>query len=130
MTPSEIKTILADKRILFVEDEKSLQDSAGATLKGVCKEVIIADDGKIGLEIFNQRKDIDLILSDINMPNMSGTDLLKNIRKTGSNIPFVFMTAYTDKEKMDVAIEYSADSYAVKPIDIRNLLETIAMVFK
>lgn len=129
MTPKEIKAILSDKVILFVEDEKSLQESASMVLKEICKELIVADDGKIGLNAFNQRKDIDIILSDINMPNMTGIELLKNVRNSGSNVPFFFMTAYTDKDKMDQAIEYNADGYAVKPLDLRKLLESISMVF-
>ena len=129
MTPKEIKAILSDKVILFVEDEKSLQESASMVLKEICKELIVADDGKIGLNAFNQRKDIDIILSDINMPNMTGIELLKNVRNSGSSVPFFFMTAYTDKDKMDQAIEYNADGYAVKPLDLRKLLETISMVF-
>ncbi len=129
MTPSEIKAILSDKVILFVEDEKSLQESASMVLKEICKELIVADDGKIGLDFFNQRKDINIILSDINMPNMTGIELLKNVRNSGSNIPFFFMTAYTDKDKMDQAIEYNADGYAVKPLDLRKLLESISLVF-
>ncbi len=129
MTPSEIKAILSDKVILFVEDEKSLQASASMVLKEICKELIVADDGKIGLDFFNQRKDINIILSDINMPNMTGIELLKNVRNSGSNIPFFFMTAYTDKDKMDQAIEYNADGYAVKPLDLRKLLESISLVF-
>lgn len=129
MTPSQIKTILSDKVILFVEDEKSLQESASIILKEICKELIVADDGKLGLNVFNQRKDVDIILSDINMPNMSGIELLKNVRNSGSNIPFFFMTAYTDKDKMDQAIEYNADGYAVKPLDLRKFLESISLVF-
>lgn len=129
MTPSEIKAILSDKVILFVEDEKSLQESSGMVLREICKELIVADDGKIGLNIFNQRKDIDIILSDINMPNMTGIEFLKNVRNSGSSIPFFFMTAHTDKEKMDQAIDYNADGYAVKPLDLRKLLESISLVF-
>lgn len=129
MTPSEIKAILSDKVILFVEDEKSLQESASMVLKEICKELIVADDGKIGLNFFNQRKDISIILSDINMPNMTGIELLKNVRNSGSNVPFFFMTAYTDKDKMDQAIEYNADGYAVKPLDLRKFLENISLVF-
>jgi len=129
MTPSEIKAILSDKVILFVEDEKSLQESSSTVLKEICKELIVADDGKLGLNAFNQRKDIDIILSDINMPNMTGIELLKNVRNSGSNVPFFFMTAYTDKEKMDQAIDYNADGYAVKPLDLRKLLESISLVF-
>lgn len=128
MQINEIKSALQNVTLLFVEDEESLRRTAGMGLKNVFREVILASDGQEALDILNQRRDIDVILSDINMPRLSGTDLLKKIRGNGNNIPFVFMTAYTDKDKMDLAIEYNADGYVVKPLDLKAVMIELAKI--
>ncbi|MEA3352622.1 MAG: response regulator [Campylobacterota bacterium] len=122
--------ILKNITLLFVEDDKNLRDVGIATLGKIFKEVILAEDGVEAYNILQKRDDIDIIVSDINMPNMTGTELLIKIRGEGCDKPFIFMTAHTEKEKMDIAIAHKADNYIVKPLNVRVLLDEIVDILE
>ena len=72
--------------------------------------------------------DLVLILSDINMPGMSGLDLLKEIRSLRPTLPVFMITAYDDREKYETAMANGADDYIAKPIDFARLKEKILAV--
>ncbi|MEA3289350.1 MAG: response regulator [Campylobacterota bacterium] len=117
---------LKNVTLLFVEDDKSLRDVGISTLGKIFKEVIPAEDGVEAYNILQRRmNEIDIIVSDINMPKMTGTDFLVKIRGEGCDKPFIFMTAHTEKDKMDIAIAHKADNYIVKPLNIKVLIEEI-----
>lgn len=65
--------------------------------------------------------DLVLILSDINMPGMSGLDLLREIRVVRPQLPVFMITAYGDQEKYDSAMAFGANDYIAKPIDFGEL---------
>lgn len=112
--------------VLYVEDEKFLQDSIYQNLSPFVKEIIVANDGKEGLDLFNERKDdIDLVISDILMPHMNGIEMIDEIRKMDKDVPIIYTTAFNDSEYMKRTIEQSVVSYIIKPIDIELLLEGI-----
>ncbi|MEA2100259.1 MAG: response regulator [Campylobacterota bacterium] len=77
--------------ILYVEDEFSLQEDVYQNILPFVKEVITASDGRDGLESYLQNKDkIDLVVSDILMPNMTGIEMNDEIRKIDSGIPIIY----------------------------------------
>lgn len=65
--------------------------------------------------------DVVLILSDINMPDMSGLELLRRIKETRNELKVFMITAYNDDENYQRAMEYGADEYLTKPIDFEEL---------
>ena len=117
------KKLLKRLKALYVEDDKHIRTELSALLSNFFGKVYTAADGAEGLKIFLENSDdIDVIISDINMPKLTGIEMLKKIRKIDSSLPVVFATAYSDNEFLSDAIKLKVHDYIIKPIDIRNLL--------
>jgi DNA-binding response OmpR family regulator len=123
MNEEKIKNNLAKLTILYVEDEEKIRKSLEKTLKMMFKNVISCEDGKIALEIFENEK-IDIILSDINLPEISGIELSKIIRKKNSNIPIILLTAHTQTDILLEATKLKLVNYLVKPVDFEELFNS------
>lgn len=80
------------KKVLVIEDEEGMRDILKTYLENNGYEVLVAENGKIGLEYFNNNKDISIILLDIMLPDISGWSLLKTIREK-SKVPVMMITA-------------------------------------
>ena len=112
--------------VLYVEDEIRLQEDVYQNILPFVKEILCASNGKEGLETYLQNKDkIDLVVSDILMPKMTGIDMIDEIRKTNLDIPIIYTTAFNDSQYLKKTIEQSVTSYIIKPIDIELLLSSI-----
>jgi len=117
---------LKDITVLYCEDEQYLRDITKNILETFTKKQFIAEDGEIGLELFKHHEDeIDLIVTDINMPKINGLDMTKEIKAINPNIPIVVTTAFSNPEYLLEAIELGVDKYVLKPIDIQKLLTTM-----
>ena len=116
-------TTQAMKKILVVEDEQSLRKDIIEMLTYEGFDVIGAENGRVGIEEA-QRHLPDLIICDIMMPEINGYDVLAELRKEGktATIPFIFLTARTDKLDRRQGMEQGADDYLTKPFAIRELL--------
>lgn len=117
------KSLLKNLSILYVEDDNTIRNELASLLTNFFKKVFTAADGEEGLSTFksNQNK-IDLIISDITMPKLTGIEMLKEIRKFDKEIAVIFTTAYSDKEFLIDSIKLKIFNYIVKPIDIKGLL--------
>ena len=112
--------------ILYVEDEDALRDDVYQNINPFVQEVITANDGLEGLKLYQQnRNKLDLIITDILMPNMTGLEMVDKIREIDSEIPIIYTTAFNDSDYMKKTIEQSIVSYIIKPIDIELLLKGI-----
>ena len=120
------KKILKRLKILYVEDDDSVRNELSSLLSNFFESVYTAVDGKDGLSIYNQKhNEIDIIIADINMPNLTGIEMLEEIRKFDKDIPVIFTTAYSDNKFLSDAIKLKVFEYIVKPIDIRNLVTVL-----
>lgn len=120
------KNVLKELSVLYVEDDSLIRNELSVLLSKFFKNVITASNGLEGLETYTKNKSsIDMIISDINMPELSGIDMVKGIRTIDENVPVVFTTAYSDKEFLVEAIKLKADDYVIKPIDVRNLINVL-----
>lgn len=120
------KTLLKKLSILYVEDDETIRTELASLLGNFFEEVFIASDGVEGLEVYKKnKKKINLIISDITMPKMSGIDMVKEIREFDDDIAIIFATAYSDKEFLIDSIKLKIYNYIIKPIDIRGLLASI-----
>jgi len=118
--------LLKTLTILYVEDEKSLREEVYENLLPFVKNIIKACDGLEGLEAFKKfQNDIDIIISDIMMPNMNGIDMVNNIREIDHHIPVIYTTAFNDNDYLLKTLQQSVTSYILKPIDVELLLESI-----
>jgi len=108
------------KSILYVEDEKAIQEELAEVLENFCDTLYLADDGSIGLEYYKKYKP-DIVVSDIKMPNMDGIEMSKLIKKEDKDVHIVFTTAFSDMEFFQAAIELQVDGYILKPISLDAL---------
>ena len=120
-------SILKNVTILYAEDEKDLREVTHQILKGFTKKQYVAQNGQEGLELFKAHEnEIDLIITDVNMPVMNGLDMVKEIKKININIPIIVATAFSNKEYLLEAIDIGIDKYVLKPIDIAKLLQVMS----
>lgn len=114
--------------ILIVEDESSLSEPLGFLLEREGYEVTIAADGLTALTEFD-RGGPDLILLDLMLPGMSGTEVCREIR-TRSQVPIIMLTAKDSEIDVVVGLELGADDYVTKPYSTRELLARIRAVMR
>ncbi len=111
-------------KVLIVEDEESIVDILSFNLEKVGYDVVVAMDGKSGLEkILSENP--DLVLLDWMLPEMDGIDVCKQARSRGSLVPIVMLTAREDEEDKIAGLESGADDYITKPFAIRELLARV-----
>ncbi len=111
-------------RVLYVEDHPESRKSTLFLLENFFDLVTVAVDGMDGLEKF-QEGQYDLIISDINMPNMNGIEMLTKIKKLDNQIPCILLSAHNDISYFLDAIELSVDGYIVKPVGFKQLINTL-----
>lgn len=120
------KEILKTISVLYVEDENDVREFTSKLLTSLLRKVYVAQDGLEGLKIYEENKDnIDLIVSDINMPKMDGLSMCDAIKKINHEIPLVITSAHNDTNFLRRAIEIGVTTYAMKPIDLYQLIESI-----
>lgn len=123
--------IISTLSILYAEDDESTRESIFPILSKLFKNVFIAKDGMEALEICLQNKEkIDIIVSDINMPKLSGIGMLKEIRKKEVNIPVIFTSAYKEASFLYEAIKLNTSDYLVKPYNVRDLFSKIEHLYQ
>ena len=106
--------------LLYVEDDQSIADITVKILGYFFDTVISAYDGEDGLLKFNENH-IDLIITDINMPNLSGIEMLAKIKKLNSTTPSIIMTAHNEAEYYQSAIGLNVKGYILKPASIKEI---------
>ncbi|MGB5793078.1 diguanylate cyclase [Poseidonibacter sp.] len=120
------KEILAGISILYVEDENDVREFTSKLLSSLVKKVYTAENGLVGLETFIANKDdIDLIVTDINMPKLDGLDMCIKIKEHNEHIPIVVTSAHNDPDFLKRAIDVGVSAYAMKPIDLYQLVDSI-----
>ena len=124
-------------RILVVDDLASLRDVAVAYLNRLgYKNIDCAEDGAAAYQYFLEAKrsqPYGLILSDWNMPNVTGLELLKQVRSSGKEFgttPFILMTTESEKDKVFEAVSSGVSNYIVKPLEQETLKEKMDAVWK
>jgi two-component system response regulator RegX3 len=115
-------------RVLVVEDEESYSDALAYVLRKEGFEVSIADTGPAALEEF-ERAGADIVLLDLMLPGLPGTEVCRRIRAT-SNVPVIMVSAKDDEVDKVVGLELGADDYVTKPYSPRELVARIRAVLR
>lgn len=105
---------MAKGNLLIVDDEEMLVRMLKDTLSMYADQVFTAQDGVIALDIVN-KNEVHCIICDINMPNMNGVEVLKNLRKVNNDVPFIFFTGHGNHSLMVEAAKYGAFDFLDKP---------------
>ena len=113
-------------KILFVEDEEDLITIISDTLTKLQANFQTATNGQIALDKILDNSDFDLVVTDINMPVMSGLELIEKVQETNKDLPFIIMSAHTEPEYIKKAEELGIDNYLLKPFDFIKFINLVA----
>lgn len=119
---------MAGKRILVVEDDKTLLDVLKYNLTREGYEVVIATDGVQGLEVARSERP-DLVILDIMLPKLDGFEVCRILRKE-MIIPVLMLTAKVSEVDKVVGLEIGADDYMTKPFSLRELLARVRALLR
>lgn len=111
-------------KILFVEDDPDIRSIMKDYLEEFVEQLYIAKDGLQGLNIFNEEKP-DIVISDINMPNMNGIEMAQQIKQASRNTVIILITAFNETSYLKDAIDIGIDKYLTKPVDISKLMNLL-----
>lgn len=112
------------KTILIIEDERNIVDILRFNLQRSGYRILTAFDGQDGLQQA-LKENPDLILLDVMLPKMNGFDVCKALRKKGSNIPVIILTAREEETDKVLGLEIGADDYITKPFSMRELIARV-----
>ena len=115
-------------KILVVEDEPSMVEALSYALDSEGYEVVVACDGATSLATF-ERERPDLVLLDLMLPELSGTEVCRHLRTT-SSVPIIMLTAKDDEVDKVVGLELGADDYVTKPFSMRELTARVRAVMR
>ena len=117
-------------RILAVDDSPSMRQMVGVTLKSAGYDVLEACDGREALNIAKQQAPVDLVITDVNMPNMDGLTLVRELRMLPHyrGVPLLVLTTEASAEKKLEGKAAGATGWVVKPFSPERLLATIARI--
>ncbi len=115
-------------KILIVEDEESFSEALAFMLKREGFEVEVASDGNKAVELFD-RNGADLLLLDLMLPGLSGTEVCKHIRAK-SSVPIIMLSAKDGEIDKVLGLELGADDYVTKPFSSRELLARVKAVLR
>jgi CheY-like chemotaxis protein len=121
-------TIYFTGRILLAEDSLDIQKSMVFFLKKAGASVDVAADGRIAIDMIERANSTgcgyELLLTDMQMPNMDGYELVSRLRSNGWTLPIIALTAYSMVEDRQQCLDAGCNDYISKPIDRRALLRT------
>ena len=115
--------------VLFVDDESFTRESIKLFLERITDKCFVCANGREALEVY-KNNNIDIVLSDINMPELNGIELSKKIKEINPNQAILLVTAHSDSQYLIEAINLGLDGYVIKPILVDKLYEKITEVYE
>jgi len=118
-----LKQHTANLNILYAEDNEFVRDSMQAILSKLFKNTYLATNGQEAFEILG-KEDIDLIITDISMPIMNGTELIENIQTfTDKEFPIIILSADNESELLTKLINLGVNNFLSKPLDAKLMID-------
>jgi two-component system, chemotaxis family, chemotaxis protein CheY len=127
--PVQAQELPMAKRILTIDDSKTIRDMLMLTLADAGFEVLQAVEGQDGLDVLD-REQVDVVITDINMPRMDGYEVIKKMRSNSAHkaTPILVLTTESESDKKNLARVAGATGWLVKPFDPARLIATIHKV--
>jgi len=116
-------------KLLYVEDNMDSREMTSMILEDFFDDILVAVDGQDGLEKF-EKNDIDLVVTDINMPKLNGLEMIEKIREIDEDIPILILSAHNEDDFFIRSIKLGVDGYLLKPIDTDQLILMIDKIAK
>jgi DNA-binding response OmpR family regulator len=117
------------KRILVVEDDLAILRGLEDNLEFESYEVLTAEDGERGYAVLKEKKP-DLVILDLMLPKMSGTELCRKVRKEGMTTPILMLTARGEEKDRVAGLDQGADDYVTKPFSVPELLARVRALLR
>ena len=117
------------RHVLIAEDDRNLQQGLLDLLEAEGYRVTTSDNGRQALDAFHA-DEFDLLLLDVMMPEMSGYDVCREVRKVNSTVPIIMLTAKGEEIDKVIGLELGADDYVTKPFGLHELRARIAAVLR
>ncbi|MCD6191563.1 MAG: response regulator, partial [Sulfurimonas sp.] len=124
-----MKPKLLNLSMLYVEDDERTRAVLSEVFKNTVKNLYVAKDGLEALKLF-QEKHIQLIISDLKMPNMNGNELCSEVKKINPSVHFILLTAYNDNNLLIEAIDSGVDKFLQKPLGKKKLFLLLDEIYK
>jgi two-component system chemotaxis response regulator CheY len=117
------------KTVLTVDDSKTMRDMVSFTLKGAGYNILEAEDGKVALDVLKANT-ADLVITDLNMPNMNGFELMRSLRSNPkyAGTPILMLTTEGDASKKEEGKAAGATGWIVKPFQPDKLIAVVQKV--
>jgi DNA-binding response OmpR family regulator len=116
-------------RLLVVEDDLAILRGLADNLRFESYDVVTAADGETAYRLMHERKP-DLVVLDLMLPNMSGYELCRKVRREGVTTPIVMLTARGEESDRILGLDLGADDYITKPFSVRELLARVRAVLR
>lgn len=139
-TKTKLKGVLKDqpsgqfdwssKKCLLVDDNKDVLVYLNRTLLDTGVQILTARSGREAIEVISSTPDIDVVLLDMQMPEMNGIEATKEIRKIRKTLPIIAQTAFIFEDDKDIILEAGCDACLIKPIRKEHLLTVLASFIK
>lgn len=119
------------KKILLAEDDTVTRTLLSEQVRSFGYEVLTCEDGQQAYTIFQETETIDLLITDVRMPNMDGTALIEKLRTTQhyAKLPIIIMSGVVGVKDISNLLKQGASRFLAKPIDPSDLQETIKQAF-
>ena len=114
-------------QLLYVEDDESARKSSLELFSTFFDNITVAVDGQDGLDKFKENN-IDIVIADINMPKMLGTQMVHEIKKLDETVSVIFMTAYNEASFLSDGIRLGVDGYLLKPLRPEEMVQVISKI--
>ncbi|AXH14177.1 regulator [Malaciobacter mytili LMG 24559] len=116
-------------KVLYVEDDKNTREEIKYFLEKRVEKLYLAENGEEGFNLYKEVNP-DIIITDLQMPKLSGIEMSKLIRKENSNIPIIITTAFNDLNYLFEGINIGVTSYLTKPLNLKLLIESLISISK
>ena len=113
------------KKVMIVDDSKTIRQQVSFTLSKGGYDVIEAEDGNDGLAKLKANADIAMIISDVNMPNLNGLEMVEKIKAEGHSVPIVMLTTEGAADMIERAKAAGAKGWLVKPFKPDQLVAAV-----
>ena len=129
MKNNELYKYLKEISVLYVEDDKNIQEELEYFLSNKVRKLYVANNGKEGIELYEKHQP-DLVITDIQMPILDGIKMSEKIKELNPTAPIIIITAFNDSNYLFEAIKLNITSYLTKPLDLKLLIDTLAKISK
>lgn len=116
------------KKIMIVDDSKTIRQQVSFTLTKGGYQVVEAEDGQDGLEKLKANADVAMIISDVNMPNMNGLEMVEKLKANGNTVPVIMLTTEGAADLIQRAKAAGAKGWLVKPFQPDQLVAAVSKI--